>query len=416
MNLHVEIGHDIVDQLVAYCRELDTPRFTIISDNNTYAALGKRVHHAFEAAGLETINIVLAGEEVVADEAYLMKVFVQSSTEGQVFIPVGSGTVTDIARYVAFRTRNPYIPVPTAPSVDGFISNGAPLVVGGMKVTYPTTPPLAVFGDLGTLAAAPTEMIAAGFGDILGKLTSLADWKLASVIWGDAFDEAVENRVRRALDQCIGAAAAIADRSEDAIHLLFEALLESGIGMLEFGNSRPASGAEHHCSHFWEMQLLREKKPALLHGAKVGYATSLVAERYARIRALSLAEVNDLLEAAELEPKADQVAEIERVYPDVADDILRVQEPFLNLTPEVHDRVKRHILERWSDVQAVAATVPSPETIRDVLRTVGGPTTREQLGLDRETVETALNCGHYLRARFTIMKLHKMMGLDIVNC
>ncbi len=37
-----------------------------------------------------------------------------------------------------------------------------------------------------------------------------------------------------------------------------EGLIEAGFCMLDFGNSNPASGAEHHMSHYWEMKLLRE--------------------------------------------------------------------------------------------------------------------------------------------------------------
>ena len=40
--------------------------------------------------------------------------------------------------------------------------------------------------------------------------------------------------------------------------------------MLDFGETRPASGYEHHVSHFWEMKLLREGRHSVFHGAKVG--------------------------------------------------------------------------------------------------------------------------------------------------
>lgn len=414
LDIHVEIDKTIVNSLVDYCKKLETPCFTVVSDTKTYAVLGEKVHHALVEAGLGVTNVVLQGEEVVADEAYIMRLLVRSALGDQTFIAVGSGTVTDITRFVASRTRNTYISVPTAPSVDGFISNGAPLVVSGMKETFPTEPPIAVFGDLQTLTQAPTELIAAGFGDILGKLTSLADWKLAHVIWQEAFDEAVERRVRAALNNCLNSVDEIASRSENGIKLLLEALLESGIGMLEFGNSRPASGSEHHCSHYWEMQLLKHHKPAILHGAKVGYSTSLVAQRYQKIRDLSRNDASDLLEGAQLESRDKMTEEINQIYPDTAEDILRMQQQYLDLTAEDYDGVKWRILERWDEVQAIAETVPSPEYVVEVLAKVNGPTTWQALGLEEKLVNEALNYGHYIRGRFTIMKLYKMMNMDIV--
>ena len=68
---------------------------------------------------------------------------------------------------------------------------------------------------------------------------------------------------------------------------LFDGLIESGFCMLDFGETRPASGYEHHISHFWEMKLLREGRHAVLHGAKVGIAVRISAQRYDVIRAMS---------------------------------------------------------------------------------------------------------------------------------
>ena len=62
----------------------------------------------------------------------------------------------------------------------------------------------------------------------------------------------------------------IGQASPSGIEKLMDSLVDSGMCMLDFGNSRPASGAEHYMSHFLEMKLLREGRPAVLHGAKVG--------------------------------------------------------------------------------------------------------------------------------------------------
>lgn len=57
-----------------------------------------------------------------------------------------------------------------------------------------------------------------------------------------------------------------------------EALVLTGASMSYAGNSRPASGAEHHISHFWEMVFLFKGKEAVLHGTKVGISTVAVAK------------------------------------------------------------------------------------------------------------------------------------------
>ena len=57
--------------------------------------------------------------------------------------------------------------------------------------------------------------------------------------------------------------------------------------MAAVGSSRPASGAEHHISHYLEMRLLQTGRPPVLHGAKVGCATLLMAGAYQRLATLT---------------------------------------------------------------------------------------------------------------------------------
>lgn len=56
---------------------------------------------------------------------------------------------------------------------------------------------------------------------------------------------------RYALDTCINNIEKIAQRDEEGIKILIQALIESGLVMLVLDYSRPASGGEHHLSHFF---------------------------------------------------------------------------------------------------------------------------------------------------------------------
>ncbi len=408
----IVIARDAVAQLVMFCAGMSGARFTVVSDTNTHRVLGARIEHALSAAGLPVIGIVLHGAEVIADERYLMRTLVQAPPEPQVFIAAGSGTITDIARYVSFRTGNPFISAPSAASVDGFVSLAAPLVIGGVKDTYTAQGPLAVFADLTTLAEAPRALTAAGFGDLIGKTTSLADWRLGHLLWNEPYDSAIEDRTRRAMNRCIDAAQDIASGSEDGIRLLLEGLIASGLCMRDFGDSRSASGAEHHLSHFWEMQLLKEGRPAIFHGAKVGVASALIARLYDQVRRLSQDGVRDLVQRASAPDPAHDRDEIRQVYGEGATQIERIQAPFLSLTAAQHNQLRQRVVERWADIQAIAHTVLPAETITSLLATVGGPTGWQSLGLERRMVEPGLLYGHYLRNRFTVLKLFRLLGLD----
>ena len=301
--------------------------------------------------------------------------------------------------------------MPTAPSVDGFASIGAPLIIDGIKTTVICQAPLAIFADLNVLTAAPRPMIAAGLGDMLGKFTSIADFRLGHLLWNEPYDEAIAQRTLAAAQMCVDLVAAIVQATPEGMRLLMEALIESGFCMLDFGNSRPASGTEHHYSHVWEMKLLQEGRPAILNGAKVGYATILAAQLYEQIKATTRQEIADRLEAATLPDRAEEIAQIHAAYGALADEVIAAQQPFLDLTPARFDELKQAILRNWGEIQDLAAAVPTAAAVTELLRTAGGPITPAELGLSADDIALGVDAAHYLRDRFTVRKLFHLLGL-----
>ena len=326
---------------------------------------------------------------------------------------MGTGTLTDITRFVSHRMGRKFISLPTAPSVDGFTSIGAPLVLNLVKHTVISQAPIALFADLTTLSEAPHRLIAAGYGDMIGKITSLADWHLGSVVWDEPFDAAIFRRSEGAIERCISHTEAIGQRSPEGVRHLIEALIDSGLCMLDFGDSRPASGAEHHASHYWEMLLLQEGRPAVLHGAKVGFALIHIARQYAKVRALSREEMRQRLAAARLPDRDAEVAAIRQGYGVVAEDVARAHAAFLDMTQDQFDVIKQRIDERWDAIQQIAAKVPPPEQIASYLEQAGAPTNGAALGLTDDEVARGLKYGHYLRSRFTVMKLSRVLGIPL---
>jgi glycerol-1-phosphate dehydrogenase [NAD(P)+] len=409
--LAVTVDAQAVEHLVRFCREQGRSKLFLVADRNTYRAQGEAVAEALKAEGFDVMQILLTGKEVIADGEHVFAVMRALDLNERTFLAVGSGTITDITRFVSHRTRGQFISVPTAPSVDGFTSTGAPMIIEGVKKTVYCHAPIAIFADIDTLCAAPQAMIAAGFGDMLGKYTSIADWRLGHLLWDEPYDESIAQRTLDAVQQCADNAAGIGQAQREAVRALFDALVESGYCMLDFGQSRPASGAEHHYSHFWEMKLLREGRPAILHGAKVGVATVLVAGLYDRVRALSREQVAELLEASTLPERASELAIIGAAYGSEADEVSRDQSRFLDLTESNYDALKRRILDNWDAVQAIAAQVPPAAQVASLLETAGGPSRVDQIGISSEERDMAVADAHYLRDRFTVRKLTRVLGI-----
>jgi glycerol-1-phosphate dehydrogenase [NAD(P)+] len=294
--------------------------------------------------------------------------------------------------------------------VDGFTSIGAPLVIGGTKRSYLCQGPAALFADLPTLCAAPPAMIAAGFGDLIGKLLSAADWKLGHILWDEPFDLPIFERTRQAALRCARQAAEIGQANEAGVRVLMENLIESGFCMLDFGNSSPASGAEHHLSHFWELKLLEEGRPAVLHGAKVGVASVITAGWYQALRALAKPEAERRLAAARLPDPQTAVAGLQKHYGPAAEEMVAEQREFIFMDAGEQERLKQRILDRWDLLQEIAAAVPEPAHLVEWLRLAGAPVTGRELGLGAAEIRSAQDYSHYLRKRFTINKLRGWLG------
>jgi glycerol-1-phosphate dehydrogenase [NAD(P)+] len=413
-DIFIYVGQNAGDQLIEYCRNNNCIRLMLVVDDNTYAAAGQHLAETLNATGFDVKTSLLKGEEIVATERYFVQVMLDIGREERTLVAVGSGSITDIARFVSFFTKSDFIVFPTAASVDGYTGAGAPSVIAGFKKTVMCHSPLAVFGDLAVLSAAPQEMTGSGFGDMLGKYISLADWRLGALLWNEPYDEIISRRVQVAVDRCVERVAEIGQASPEGVQVLMDGLIESGLGMLAAKSSQPASGSEHQISHHLEMKLLWSNKPAILHGVKVGASSVIMAGYYEQLRRLSRQAVKEQLAAAVQPSREQYVREIEKAYPGIEAQVLAEQEAFMSLSKQEFNALKQKVVENWAEIQDIAAAVPSPQQMIDWLQQAGGETDLTALGFTNQEVQEALDYSHLLRNRFNINKLRHLFGIDVV--
>ena len=303
----------------------------------------------------------------------------------RVLAAVGSGTVHDLTRYTAYKLGVPFVSFPTAPSVDGFVSGVAAMTVGGQKLSFPSAPPAALFAEPGVFMSAPPALTAAGVGDILGKYISLCDWKISNILTGERWDSEVATLEQRAVDNLV--AASPGDHHFGV--LLMEALVTSGLAIQAYGNSRPASGAEHHLSHMWEMHLINAPTDAL-HGEKVGVSTLLLLDRYRALDKITLR--NRFYTTDCLSP----------VFGPLTDGIIRenLPDPLDGLTPE-------HAGACFPEIRAALNTLPDPRFVRDYMAASSCKLGLASIGLpdSPEFICKTLEFAPYVRKRVTLLKL-----------
>ena len=409
--LPVTIGPDAVNHLVRYCHDHDLSHFAMIVDRNTYRALGQAAESTLRGQGWDVLTVLLEGNDIIADACYVFQAMLALDHTPRTFVAVGSGTITDITRFNRHRSGREFISLPTAASVDGFTSIGAPMVIEMVKTTVNCHGPLAVFADLPVLCAAPRKMVAAGFGDMLAKFTASADWELGAMFGGDPFVGPIAERMRSATWDCGRRADAIASGSADGVKTLMQGLIESGFCLLDYGSTLPASGWEHHISHTLEMKLLREGRHSILHGSKVGIGVLASARRYGAVREMSREEAAARLQKRALPDVAEEVRGIRATYGPIAGGIIAVQEPWFAMTAKEFDELKARVLEQWDEIRRIAAEVPPAELMQGWIEEAGGPVRRPEAGLSEEEVALATTWARSLKHRMTIGRLSWMLGI-----
>ncbi len=261
-----------------YMNEYGLQGYTVaVYDENTYLATADR-HPPVDK------EVVLPAKDLHANEHGVALLLEALPEETKIIIAVGAGTVHDISRYCAYTRNIDFVSCPTAASVDGFCSSVAAMTWDGCKKTLTAVAPKIVVADLDIIKNAPIRLARSGFGDMVGKYVSLTDWKIGNILTGEYYCETIAELTRQATENVLKSAEGIVSGDSKTYENLMYGLLLSGLAMQMIGNSRPASGAEHHISHIIEMQPKGlDVFSEALHGEKVGVGTLLVLREYQKI-------------------------------------------------------------------------------------------------------------------------------------
>ena len=116
-----EVGH-VLDRLDV------GQKCVVIADLNTYAAAGEQVMTIISNNTYQPKLCLFNTRDLVKPDEYAIgKVMLDIDTDISFLLVVGSGSLTDLVRYISSRTGLPFISVPTAASMDGYASSGAPM-------------------------------------------------------------------------------------------------------------------------------------------------------------------------------------------------------------------------------------------------------------------------------------------------
>ena len=386
----VEAG--CLKELDGYVRQCGLSGFrTVVYDGNTYNAAGMVRPSADQEIVLDPANLH-ANEHGVA---LLME---QLTEKTDYLVAVGSGTVHDIVRYCAYQKGIPFVSCPTAASVDGFCSGVAAMTWEGAKKTLTAVSPVLVVADLDVIARAPAYLARSGFGDMIGKYVALTDWRIAHALTGEFYCHRIAEITEQATREVLDSAAGIAEGDIAAYEKLTYGLLLSGIAMQMMGNSRPASGAEHHISHCIEMQPegLGISSDAL-HGEKVGVGTLMAVREYRRLAQLPDDSWGDY---PGLDPQRVQ---------SVFGDSLSRQIFGENEKDAARGITGLQIRNCLEDIRWEIEKMPDATELERIYRNLGVKSGLEEIGVGQEMEQQLLDDSPMVRNRLTLMRLRSCL-------
>lgn len=405
------ISQGALEQVPEVIKELGHHHVYLVSDYNTYQAAGKRVEDILAEKNLACTSYTIPRRNVVPDENTLGELLVHFNPECDLIIGVGTGTINDMCKFLSYQMNLDYFIIASAPSMDGFASVGAALIIDNLKTTYDAHVPKAIIGDVNILAEAPLNMIAAGVADILGKYTCLCDWHLSNIVNNEYLCPVIEQMVRRSLKEMMEQAEKITERNPDTIKTVMEALVLTGIAMSFVGNSRPASGCEHHMSHYWEMKFLFEGRPAVLHGTKVGVGTMTAIRLYRKFMETEI-DFKEALKKAEKFDFDTWAENMRRTYGAAADSVISNERKERKNDPEQVKRRLRVVRDKMREIRCVVdELVPSEEMIRTVLKDLNAPVNPLELGIDCGMVADSIEVAKEVRDRYTLLQLLWDLGI-----
>jgi glycerol-1-phosphate dehydrogenase [NAD(P)+] len=388
-------------------------RAVVVADPTTMAVVGRVVHEVLAAAGLAGADpFIFSDPAFYAEYRYVEQLESALRPHDAIPVAVGSGTINDLVKLAAHRAGRPYLCVATAASMDGYTAFGASITYRGSKQTFDCPAPRAVMADTAIIRCAPRDMSAAGYADLLAKVTAGADWILADALGVEPIDIRAWTLVQGGLRDALADPAGVRAGRGAAIQPLIEGLMLGGFAMQWAKSSRPASGAEHQFSHLWDMEHHVHHGQTPFHGFKVGIATLAVTALYEQLLGRSLERL-DIARCCAAWPEAPAAeAQVREMFADqhfsgaaVAEtrakhvsraELKRQLENLRTLWPAMRERLH-------------AQLIPHAE-VRQRLQDVGAPTEPEEIGLTRARLRRSFLRAYHVRRRFTVLDLAVRTG------
>ncbi len=369
-------------------------KILLVADENTIGAYENKVYDALSEKTVT--SVIFPGSKLLVPDEDAVAEVTKKLGDAEIIVGVGSGVIQDLSKYVSFENKLPYVIVATAPSMDGYASTGAAMIMGGMKVTYSAHIPKAFLADTLVLKDAPMDLIKSGYGDIIGKFSALNDWKLSHIVNGEYFCQYIYDLTFSMVQDTLKLADGLLKRDEESIKTLTEALIVVGIAMSFAGSSRPASGSEHHLSHFYEIVGILNDEPYLLHGTDVAYSTVATAKLREKLLECTIPEKQNSVSKEYYE------SQMNAIYKSAAAGCMELQDKMGRYSEDRMPTYKAN----WDKIKEILKEMPTASEIEAMLAACDMKISEFTDIYSAEKIEKSVWFAKDLKDRYTVLWLY----------
>ena len=405
----VLIGSGVVKQLPEIIKKYGKKPF-VVADRNTFAAAGKQVCGLLQEANIPYSSYVFRDTALEPDEKSVGSAIMHYDHSCDVIVGVGSGVINDICKILSRTTGKAYIIVATAPSMDGYASATSSMSMDGVKVSLGSRCADVIIGDTEILKTAPVHMLKSGLGDMLAKFVSIAEWRIAHIIIGEYYCEAVAELIRGAVKKCVDNAEGLLKLEDAAIEAVFEGLVIGGVAMAYAGVSRPASGVEHYFSHVWDMRGLEFGTQVDLHGIQCAMATMKAVELYSKVMELTpnWDKADAYVQAFSLE---DWNAQLRTFLGSSAETMIELEKKEGKYRKETHKDRFGIIQKHWPEIlQILREELPQKEDLQQLMDTVGISRDLTTIGVGSDMARITFRATKDIRDKYVLSRLAWDLG------
>ncbi len=407
----VVVGSGVIHRIPDFVKKYHCVRPFILSDVNTFTAAGSKVCAVLDEAAIPYSQYIFPQNALEPDEHAVGAAVMHFDPKCDLIIGVGSGVINDIGKILSSISGRKYIIVGTAPSMDGYASATSSMSMDGLKTSLNSRCADVIIGDIDILKNAPEHMLKAGLGDMLAKYVSIAEWRIAHIITGEYYCEAVAQLIRDALKKCVDNAAGLLTRDEDAIRAVFEGLVIGGVAMAYAGVSRPASGVEHYFSHIWDMRGLEFGTKVDLHGIQCAMATAKAVRLYEYVSALRPDEQKAAQYVAEFDYNCWK-NHLKEFLGSSAGTMIALEAKEGKYSKNTHKARFDVITKNWDCIlQIIREELPTSAQFQEIMDTVGISTDLNVLDVDNTCAKQTFRATKDIRDKYVLSRLAWDLGI-----